>query len=87
MPCERDGRTLARLRNSPQEIVRMRAAIFSAAAMVGIGLFLVVAATLGFGGAAAGLGSLAIVGVAATVYVVGDATLPQPTGGGRAWDL
>jgi len=65
----------------------MRAAIFTAAAMVGIGLFLVAAAMLGFGGAAAGLGSLAIVGVVAVVYVLGGSTLPQPTRRDQAWDL
>ena len=65
----------------------MRAAIFTAAAMVGTGIFLVAAAMLDLGGAAAGLGSLAIVGLAAVVYVIGDSSLPQATGPDQAFDL
>jgi hypothetical protein len=65
----------------------MRAATFTAAAMVGIGIFLVTAAMLDFGGAAAALGSLAIVGLAAVVYVLGDSTPPRVTGRDQAFDL
>ena len=65
----------------------MRAAMFTAAAMIGIGLFLVAAAMLGLGGAAAGLGSLAIVGLVAVVYVLRDPTLPRVTGRDQAFDL
>ena len=57
----------------------MRGAAFIAAAIVGVGTVLAVAAMLDFGAAAAGLGSLAITAVVALAYVLTADREPRRT--------
>ncbi|HEY6608994.1 MAG TPA: hypothetical protein VI277_07360 [Candidatus Limnocylindria bacterium] len=55
----------------------MRAAAFVAGTVLGIGVFLAVAAAAGFGAAPIGVGSLAIMVVGAVAFVAGEPVRPH----------
>ena len=57
----------------------MRAAAFIAGTVIVIGVFLVIAATAGFGAAAIGIGSLAILAIGAVSFVMSE---PGPAASG-----
>jgi hypothetical protein len=64
----------------------MRGAAFIAAAVIGVGTFLAVAAMFDFGAGAAGLGSLLITVVAAIAYVMTEAARSTQDVTGPSWE-
>lgn len=64
----------------------MRGAAFTAAAVVGIGTFMAVAAVLDAGAGAAALGALAITVMAAVGYVVTDSGERGRQAGAPSWE-